>query len=105
MPRDEFLKAIADVNTRYYRAYDGEGEMEVAFYDDGRMRMADEQHRFAGMVQNGHAHMLQIGTDDWTEVFVRTTPDGVLQLELRDGPHDGRVLTCEADNLRMMAER
>lgn len=93
----EFLLAISDAGARFYRAHDANGELQVAFYSDGRIRMADERHRFAGMVQNAHAHVLLVGSEDWSEVYVRTTAAGEQQLELRGGPLDGRVLTCEPD--------
>lgn len=91
----DFVKETGDAQTRYYRAHDTEGVMYAGFYGDGRVRVADTARSFAGMVQNGHAHLLQIDTEDWCEMFVRTTPAGALQLELRDGPYDGRILTCE----------
>jgi len=89
------VKETGDAETSYYRARDGEGLMYAGLYSDGRVRLADNTRSFAGIVQNGHAHLLQIETEDWCEMFVRATPAGVLQLELRDGPYDGRILTCE----------
>lgn len=80
---------------RIYRAFDREGEMLVAFFRDGRMRLADDRYRFAGMVQNAHAHLLDVSSENWSEAFVRVAPSGTLQLELRDGPYDARILTCE----------
>jgi hypothetical protein len=82
-------------SVRVYRARDHEGEMIAAFYPDGRIRLADDRFRFAGVVQNSHAHLLDVRSEDWSELFVRTAPNGALQLELRDGPYDARILTCE----------
>lgn len=90
-----FIKEHADANARLYRARDEQGTMYAGFYADGRVRVADGNHCFAGVVQNGHAHLLQIDGEQWSELFVRMTPSGALQLELRDGPYDGRVLACE----------
>jgi hypothetical protein len=89
-----FITEAGDSNARYYRASDALGEVLAAFFDDGRMRLADGMHRFAGMVQNGHADLLELADNTWSEVFVRVTPDGSVQLELRGGPYDARVLTC-----------
>lgn len=92
----QFVSEIADDHTRLYRARDEQGTMYAGFYADGRVRVADGNHCFAGMVQNGHAHLLQIEGEEWSELFVRAAPSGALQLELRDGPYDGRVLACES---------
>ena len=92
----EFLKESADEHTRFYTAADRDGSLVAAFYSDGRLRIADEEYRFAGIVQNGHAHLLQIGGQAWSEVFVLVTPEGNLQLDMRDGPFDGRVFNCGA---------
>jgi hypothetical protein len=67
----------------------------AAFYSDGRVRLAGEQRRFAGMLQNGRADLLELDANTWSEVFVRETPTGTIQLELRGGPYDAHVLTCE----------
>lgn len=91
-----FIQETADARTRLYSARDERGSIYAAFYADGRLRVAFEDHRLAGIVQNGHAHLLDMNSELWSEVFVRVTPEGALQLELRDGPLDGRVLTCEA---------
>lgn len=91
-----FIQETADPRTRLYSARDERGSIYAAFYADGRLRVAFEDHRLAGIVQNGHAHLLDMNSELWSEVFVRVTPEGKLQLELRDGPLDGRVLTCEA---------
>ncbi len=91
----EFLQDGADDRVRIYRGYDGEGDLFAAFYSDGRIRIADGDLRFAGMIQNGHAHLLQIDGRAWSELFIRNTPQGTMQLELRDGPYEGRVFTCE----------
>lgn len=90
-----FVSEGADANARIYRARDEQGTMYAGFFGDGRVRVADGNHCFAGVVQNGHAHLLQIDGEQWSELFVRMTPSGALQLELRDGPYDGRVLACE----------
>lgn len=92
----EFLTAAADEDTQYYRALDDQGgEVLAGFYADGRVRLADNEHRFAGIVQSGHADLLDVANNTWSELFVRETPGGRLQLELRGGPYDKRVLTCE----------
>lgn len=90
-----FVSEDAGEGTRLYRARDEQGTMYAGFFADGRVRVADGNHCFAGVVQNGHAHLLQIDGEEWSELFVRVTPSGALQLELRDGPYDGRVLGCE----------
>jgi hypothetical protein len=89
-----FITEAGDSNARYYRASDAAGEVLAAFFDDGRVRLADGMHHFAGMVQTGRADLLDLTDNTWSEVFVRVTPDGSLQLELRGGPYDARVLTC-----------
>lgn len=89
-----FLTESADEATRYYRAGDGAIDVIAAFYADGRLRLADAQHRFAGMLQGNHADVLELGTNKWIEVFVRVTPTGRMQLELRGGAYDTHVLTC-----------
>jgi hypothetical protein len=94
-PQD-FLTESAGENARYYRAIDESGELLAGFYSDGRVRLADDAHRLAGMVQNGRADLLEIADNTWSELFVRMTPEGKLQLELRDGPYGGRVFTCES---------
>jgi hypothetical protein len=94
-PQD-FLTESAGENARYYRAIDESGELLAGFYGDGRVRLADDAHRLAGMVQNGRADLLEIADNTWSELFVRMTPEGKLQLELRDGPYGGRVFTCES---------
>jgi hypothetical protein len=91
----QFITEAADPDARYYRAVCDEVELLAGFYSDGRVRLADARHRFAGMLQEQHADLLEIGADTWSEVFVRETPAGDIQLELRGGPFDTRVLTCE----------
>ena len=91
----DFIKEYADEEARYYRATDESGEMLAAFYSDGRVRLADRAHRFAGMVENGHADLLEIADNTWSELFVSVTPEGRLQMELRGGPFDTRVFMCE----------
>ena len=99
VPAHETVDALSfitegDSNARCYRASDAFGEVLAGFFDDGRVRLADGMHRFAGMVQNGHADLLELTDKTWSEVFVRVTPEGTVQLELRGGPYDARVLTC-----------
>lgn len=92
----DFIIETADVGARYYRAAGPDIELLAGFYSDGRIRLADAQNRrFAGLIQSGHADLLDLGNNEWSEVFVRTTPAGTMQLELRGGPYDTRVLTCE----------
>lgn len=101
----DFITESADEGARYYRASDETAQLLAGFYSDGRVRLADAQHRFAGMVQSGHADLLELDNNQWSELFVRTTPTGRMQLELRGGPFDARVLTCESfDSLRMTKE-
>ena len=91
-----FLRESADSQTRFYRASDDNADVVVAFFSDGRIRVADsENHRFAGMLTNEKGELLEIGTNDWSRVFVRVAPDGAMQLELHGGPYDMRVLACE----------
>lgn len=89
-----FITEAGDSDARYYRASDALGEVLAGFFGDGRVRLADGMHRFAGVVQNGHADVLDLTHNTWSEVFVRVTPDGGVQLEVRGGPYDARVLTC-----------
>ncbi len=92
----DFIKESAGDDTRYYRASDERGAMlYAAFYADGRVRLADDTHRFAGMVRNGRAELLDIENNAWSELFLSVTPSGQMQLELRGGPYDARVLTCD----------
>jgi hypothetical protein len=92
----DFIKEPADDGARYYRAVNDGVELIAAFYSDGRVRLADAQaHRFAGMLQDNHADLLDLGSNEWSELFVRVAPSGTLQLELRGGPHDAHVLTCD----------
>ena len=39
--------------------------------------------------------LLELQRNEWSEVFLRVTPTGRMQLELRGGPYDAHVLTCE----------
>jgi hypothetical protein len=95
-PRD-FLFEIADEGANYYRASDATAELVAGLYSDGRIRLADSDgRRFAGALIGGHADLLELQRNDWSEVFLRVTPTGRMQLELRGGPYDGHVLTCEA---------
>jgi hypothetical protein len=92
----DFITESADSGARYYRASGSGVEMFAGFYSDGRLRLVDPQNRrFAGLVQGGHADLLQLDNNQWSEVLVSTTPSGTIQLELRGGPYDARVLTCE----------
>lgn len=93
----EFIADEADEGARYYRAAGGGAELVAGFYSDGRVRLADEQNRrFAGVLQGSHADLLELDTNRWSEVFLRVTPTGRMQLELRGGPYDAHVLTCES---------
>lgn len=92
----EFITETGDAGARYYRAASEDVELIAGFYSDGRLRLADSQnHRFAGLLQGSHADLLEMDNNQWSEVFVRPAPDGTMQLELRGGPYDARVLTCE----------
>jgi hypothetical protein len=94
-PRD-FLTEIADEGANYYRAADATVELVAGLYSDGRIRLADaDGRRFAGALIGGHADILEVQHNDWSEVFLRVTPTGRMQLELRGGPYDAHVLTCE----------
>ncbi|HET6896437.1 MAG TPA: hypothetical protein VFH72_13720 [Candidatus Baltobacteraceae bacterium] len=91
-----FIIDPADNGARYYRAESADTHVLAAFYSDGRLRVADaQQHRLAGMLQNNHADVLDLSTNSWSEIFVHVTPAGAMQLELRGGPYDSRVLTCD----------
>lgn len=92
----DFIAEPGDARARYYRAVSEGVELIAGFYSDGRIRLADSQnHRFAGLLQGSHADLLELDNNQWSEVFVRSAPDGSMQLELRGGPYDARVLTCE----------
>lgn len=93
----DFISESADAGARYYRAIADGIEVLAGFYSDGRLRLADSQNRrFAGMLQGSHADLLEVDNNEWSEVFLRVTPTGRMQLELRGGPYDARVLTCES---------
>lgn len=93
----DFITESADPQAQYYRASADDVELIAGFYSDGRVRLADAQlRRFAGLLQGGHADLLDLDNNQWSELFVRTTPAGTMQLELRGGPYDARVLTCES---------
>jgi hypothetical protein len=98
-----FLTDSAGDGAHYYRAADESGEVLAGFYADGRVRLADETHRLAGIVQNGRADLLEIADNTWSELFVRVSPEGRLQLELRGGPYDARVFTCEPFDVKVNA--
>jgi hypothetical protein len=94
-PRD-FLFEITDEGANYYRAFDATADLVAGLYSDGRIRLADiDGRRFAGALVGGHADLLELQHNDWSEVYLRVTPTGRMQLELRGGPYDGHVLTCE----------
>ena len=93
----EFLGGDSDAQARYYRASDEQIELLVAFFSDGRVRLIDSDgRRFAGMLETEKADLIEIGSNEWSRVFVSATPDGRTQLELQGGPHDTHVLICEA---------
>lgn len=93
----EFLREYADPQAQYYRAADDRIEVLVAMYSDGRIRIAGSSDalRFAGLVQNERGDVLEIGSNNWSKVYVRPAPDGTMQLELQGGAYDAHVLTCE----------
>ena len=91
-----FLSEIADEGANYYRASDATADLVAGVYSDGRIRLADSGgRRFAGALIGGHADLLELQRNEWSEVYLRVTPTGRMQLELRGGPYDGHVLTCE----------
>jgi len=91
-----FLFEIADEGANYYRASDATVELIAGLYSDGRIRLADsDDRRFAGALIGGHADLLELQRNEWSEVYLRVTPTGRMQLELRGGPYDAHVLTCE----------
>ena len=93
----DFIAEPADAGARYYRATDDGAELVAGFYSDGRVRLSDEQNRrFAGLLQGAQADLLEIGSNQWSQLLVHTTPAGTIELELRGGPYDARVLACEA---------
>jgi hypothetical protein len=98
----QFLTENTDTTTRLYRASDETGlELLAAFLPDGRVRIADTSaHRFAGMIENGRADLLDIANNEWSELFLHQNPNGETQFELRGGPYDARVLTCRPYVLR-----
>lgn len=99
--REPALDAVALLATdeeaadEYYRASDVSGELVAAFYADGRVRLTGPQRAFAGILQDGQADMLDVTDNTWSELFVRSTPQGDKQLELRGGVYGGRIFTCE----------
>lgn len=91
-----FVSEGAGEQTRRYRAADADVQLFVGFYGDGRVRVADALgNRYAGALESGRAELLDLKTHERSELLVRVTPTGRMQLELRGGPHDGRVLNCE----------
>lgn len=91
----EFIKETGAEGTRYYRAGDDVGEVYAAFFEDGRVRVAAGERRYAGVLEGGRADLLDVETHAWNELFVRTTPENHVQLELRGTPEGVRILTCE----------
>jgi len=93
----QFLLEYADPQARYYRASDAGIEAFAALYSDGRIRVAGTSDglRLAGLLQNDRGEVLEIGSGQWSRVYVRPAPDGRLQLEIHGGAYDAHVLTCE----------
>jgi len=93
----QFLFEYADPQARYYRAWDDGVEAFAALYSDGRIRVAgaSDGRRLAGLLQNDRGEVLEIGSGQWSRVYVRPAPDGRLQLEIHGGAYDAHVLTCE----------
>lgn len=92
----EFLTQNADDKTaQLFRAIDESGlELFAALLPDGRVRIADDRtHRFAGMIENGRADLLDVANNEWSELFLHVNPNGQTQFELRGGPYDAHVLT------------
>jgi hypothetical protein len=90
-----FLTENAEKNTQLYRASDQGGmELLAAFLPDGRVRIADSgAHRYAGMIENGRADLLDVANNEWSELFLTVNPSGQTQFELRGGPYDAHVFT------------
>lgn len=93
----QFLLEYADPQARYYRASDDGVQAFAALYSDGRIRVAgaSDGRRLAGLLQNDRGEVLEIGSGQWSRVYVRPAPDGRLQLEIHGGAYDAHVLTCE----------
>lgn len=92
----DFLHESADADAQFFRASDDQVEVLVALFSDGRIRIADPgARRFAGMLHNENGEIVEIGSNEWSRVFVRSTPQGKTQLELHGGPYDTHVLACE----------
>jgi len=93
-----YLSEQGDERTRYYRsAEDATAWIAAAFYDDGRVRIVDgEGHNYAGRVENGRAALASAETEERCELFIDMSADGNVRLSLLGGPHDGRVVRCEA---------
>jgi hypothetical protein len=93
-----YLSEIGDDRARYYRsADDATAWIAAAFYDDGRVRIVDgEGNHYAGRVENGRAALTSTGSDERCELFIDMAADGNVRLSLLGGPHDGRVVRCEA---------
>lgn len=101
----EFITEPSDEGARYYRATADGAALVAGFYSDGRVRLTDEHNRrFAGLLQGAQADLLEIGSNQWSQLLVHTTPAGTMELELRGGPYDTRVLTCEAFNQAGMTQ-
>jgi len=93
-----YLSEIGDERARYYRsADDATAWIAAAFYDDGRVRIVDDAgHHYAGRVENGRAALASTESDERCELFIDMAADGNVRLSLLGGPHDGRVVRCEA---------
>jgi hypothetical protein len=92
-----FIREESDPSAQYFRARDDAVEIFVAFLSDGRVRLADGgDYRFAGVLQGEKSDLLEIGSGQWSRLFVHAAPDGKRQLEIYGGPYDARVLICEA---------
>ena len=98
-----FLRETADERARFFRAHDESVELLAALLSDGRIRLADGTRRFAGMLANDQADVLEMGADAWSTVYLRVTPGGTTQIEIHGGPYDAHVLTCDPIDLRRTA--
>lgn len=93
-PGEAFIAESAGDEASVYRLSDGAQTLLAAVYGDGRIRLADPStHRFAGMLVNGHADVLELGANRWCEAYVSISPDDRVQIEMRGGPFDGRLFS------------
>lgn len=91
-----FIDEPGDPGARYYRLTSEDFDGFAAVYSDGRVRIADTNHRrFAGALENGRADVLQLGTETWSEVAVQTTPAGETQFELRGDAFGSLMVRAE----------